>query len=254
MVEFAPETKKRPRRTRMTPKTQADRAHLQLREKILSGELAPGMKLRVEHLRDMLEIGASPLREALSRLTSEGLVVLEGQRGFRVAPISLDELKDVSRIRKLLEGEAVRIAIHNGDEAWEAAIVSAFYRLEKAETRMAEGEADFTEWEKRNREFHDAIVSAANSPWLQRLRSLVYDQHERYRRLSKRQMGRLRDVQREHREILDAVLARDVEAAVEASCRHIDNTVTGLVKLYADREGVDSGAGADGETASLVKA
>lgn len=228
----------------MIPKTHADRAHQLLRERILSGELTPGMKLRVEHLRDMLEIGASPLREALSRLTSEGLVVLEGQRGFRVAAISLDELKDVSRIRKLLEGEAVRIAVQNGDEAWEAAIVSAFYRLEKAEMRMASGEGDFSELERRNRDFHNAIVAAAKSPWLERLRGLVYDQHERYRRLSKSQTGRERDVQREHREILEAVLARDVEAAVDASCRHIDNTVTGLVRLYADREeaGIDEAA------------
>jgi len=218
----------------MEPKTQSERAYGMIRERILSGDFEPGLKLRVERLRESLDIGASPLREALSRLTSEGLVMLEGQRGFRVAPISLNALKDISRVRKLLEGEAVRLAVEAGDEAWEAAVVSAFYRLEKAEQRLQDGEADFAEVEQRNRAFHDAIVAGAQSPWLQRMRGLVYDQHERYRRLSKQHMGRMRDVQREHRAILDAVLARDVDAAVAASCRHIDNTVDGLVKLYAE--------------------
>ena len=111
-----------------TPRTLVERAYLSLRHDVVCGKLAPGERLRVEHLKDQYEVGAGTLREALSLLVSDALVTSEGQRGFRVAPISLADLEDVTNTRVMLETEALRQSIRRGDAQWEAALVAS-YRL-----------------------------------------------------------------------------------------------------------------------------
>jgi len=218
-------------------RTLAERAYSLIRQDILSGRLQPGEKLRVEHLKQSYVIGASPLREALARLSSEGLVELEGQRGFRVAGASLEELWDITEARVLLEIEAVRKALHAGDDLWEGELVAAFHRLERADQRVKAGAADFEEWEVRNRDFHDTLVSACGSRWLLRLRRQLYDQHERYRRASVLRSGRPRDVSNEHRLILDAALARDVVGCCRATADHVLATAVSLSEAIDPAQG-----------------
>ncbi|QDC08538.1 FCD domain-containing protein [Oceanicola sp. D3] len=212
--------------------TLSDRAHALLRGDIVSGRLAPETRLRIAQLSESYSIGASPLREALSKLSSEFLVIFEPQRGFSVAPVSADELRDISRVRCELESEALHRAIMAGDEAWEAGIVSANYALSKADARRKSGgEADAPDWEDRNRAFHEALVAACDSVWLKRLRGLIYYQHERYRRISLIHPDPARDIQGEHAAIMEAALARNVPEATRLSKAHIDQTTQAVLKV-----------------------
>lgn len=210
--------------------TLAERAYNRLRSDIISGVYRPNEKLQIDKLKEAYQIGASPLREALSKLSSDGLVKIVGQRGFRVTALSASDLRDVTNVRLLLETEALRQAIEHGDEAWEAAIVASYYRLKKVESRLAENlAANLDDWEARNREFHDALVAACPSAWLIRLRSMLYDQHERYRSISRLRTKSGRDIDKEHKEIMDAALARDVDHACEAAGRHIRLTAEAIL-------------------------
>jgi len=112
------------------PRTLVERAYLALRHDVVCGKLVPGERLRVEHLKDQYEVGAGTLREALSLLMSDALVTSEGQRGFRVATISLADLEDVTNTRVMLETEALRQSIRHGDAQWEAALVQKLRVLE----------------------------------------------------------------------------------------------------------------------------
>jgi DNA-binding GntR family transcriptional regulator len=202
-------------------KTLAGAAYRRIKADITGGRFEPGQRLRIEDLRQAYETGASPLREALSRLAAEGIVVSIGQRGFRVPPVSVEELRDITNIRILLETEALKQSIENGDDEWEAEVVASFHRLSKAE--VGDG-AEFGEWEQLNKRFHDALISACPSRWLLRFYETMYDQHRRYRALSVQATNAPRDVHAEHERIKDAALARDVERACAESVIHIRRT------------------------------
>ena len=220
--------------------TLTDQAHAALRRDIVSGRLAPGTRLRIARLSEDYAIGASPLREALSRLSAEFLVTVEGQRGFAVAPISAQDLRDIARMRGELECEALTRAIAAGDDGWEAGIVAAFHALEKSwQRRQADPEGTRDEWEDRNRAFHEALVAACDSTWLRRFRDMLYAQHERYRRIARLRPDAPRDVQAEHRAILEAVLARDIARACAATKSHLDRT-TQAVLAVIDPTGKDT--------------
>lgn len=203
-------------------KTLVESAYNRLREDIIQGHLTPNFKLRIEELRVKYETGASPLREALNRLAGEGFVNVEGQRGFRVSPVSLDDLKDLTRMRILLECEALCDSIKNGDDKWEADIVASFHRLSKAEEHK---DREFAEWELRNDEFHEALVAASNSEWLLKFRHTLYEQHKRYRLLAILEHDKTRDLHAEHLAIKDAAIARDLKAACKATEVHITRTM-----------------------------
>ena len=205
-------------------RTIAERAYRLLRDDIIAGDLAPGLKLKIEMLRQRYGLGAAPIREALARLSSDHLVRLEGQRGCEVVPMSVADARDVGHVRKMLEAEALRISIANGDDAWEADVIAAFHRLESIERKINQGIDDLAEWEKRNKQFHVALVAACDSPWLFRLRRQVFDQHERYRRLSRVRTVRTRDISLEHRALFEAALDRDIEKAVTVIGAHIQGT------------------------------
>lgn len=210
-------------------KTLANRTYRQLREDIIGGHLAAGSKLKLEGLMDEYAVGMSPLREALTRLMGDLLVVSEGQRGFWVAPLSLDELADVTRVRALIECEAINAAIRNGDAAWEQAVTEAFNALSLVEQQFPSS-ADplppeiLESWETHNRAFHSALVAAANSPILLKLRDLLYHQSERYRRVSLNVSRGWRNVHDEHCAIYDAVISRNALRACRMSELHVVRT------------------------------
>ncbi len=206
-------------------KTRIHAVYLRLRRDILHGKLVPGARLPVEHLKAEYGVSAGTVREALSLLVADALVTPEGQRGFWVAQVSEDDLVDITNTRIQLESSGLRQAIRLGDDTWEAAIVAAFHRLglvEDAAGRPLEGRID--EWENRNRDFHDALIAACPSRWVKRFRSILYHQHERYRRLSLAQGSSDRNVRAEHEAIMAAALRRDEALACELIERHIAAT------------------------------
>lgn len=218
-------------------RTLIETAYEALRREIIDGTLEPGAKLRTEELRERYDVGGSTIREALTRLLGEALVTAEGQRGFRVAPASLVDFRDLTAVRRLIETEALRQAIEVGGEAWESAIVAAFYRLSKTEERLRDDPVGAAaEFEARNRDFHHALIAACPSPWLHRLNALLYQQSERYRRMVVARRTVPRDVHAEHKGILDATLARDAARACGLLGEHIERSVIILSKLFEDRQ------------------
>jgi len=209
------------------PRSQIESAYLQLREAIIDGRHAPGERLRVEHLKDQYNVGAGTLREALALLVSDSLVVSQSQRGFRVAPMSLADIEDLTRTRTVLECAAFRDSMQLGDDEWEARVVSAYHKLSRTEVRLAKDAANvFDEWEERNRAFHEALTSASPSTWIQRFRVILYRQARRYRRLSAISSIVPTQVHEEHRQIFEAAMNRDIVKAEKLLAQHIQLALT----------------------------
>jgi len=209
-----------------TGRTRVEIVYATLRRDILDGVFAPGAKLRTEELRTRYNTGGTTIREALTRLLGEALVTTEGQRGFRVALASTVDFADLTEVRKLIETEALRQSIAGGDEAWESQVVAAFYRLSKVEERLAENALGaLSEFEERNREFHQALIAACPSRWLHHLNALLYQQSERYRRMTMTKRMAPRDIHAEHQAIFDATLVRDIDLACKLTVKHIDKTL-----------------------------
>lgn len=217
------------------PKTLVEAAYKRLRRDIIEGVHPPGEKLRVEHLKEQYDVGAGTLREALLLLVTDALVVGQGQRGFRVAPISLADFEDITRTRVLLETEALRQSIARGDEEWEAGVVGAFHRLSRAEQKLAEHDPGATEdWEKRNRAFHEALIAACPSRWIRHFQHILYQQSERYRRITLFRQPIPRDIHAEHQGLVDATLARDVTRATSILSEHILRTLDAVKQMPPD--------------------
>jgi len=205
-----------------TTSTLIERAYLALRHDVICGKLAPGERLRVEHLKDRYEVGGSTLREALSLLVSDALVTSEGQRGFRVAPISMTDLEDVTNTRVTLETYALRQSICHGDTQWEAALLHSYDLLSKTERDLAESGSDL--WERRNQAFHEALIAGFNSTWTKYLLSILYRHAERYRNINWRLTAAHasgRDVFKEHQDIFRAAIDRQDARAALALEAHI---------------------------------
>jgi DNA-binding GntR family transcriptional regulator len=208
------------------PRTVAELAYRAIRSDILWGHLSPGVPLRFDELRNRYDVGISPLREALTKLCGERLVVSVGQKGFTVAALTSDDVRDTAATRLVIESEALAKSIELGDVHWEMAIVSAFHGLTRHPSPLSAGERT-DGWEIFHRQFHMALISACGSRWLIEFASLLFDQAERHRILRARLTPNdrlIRDVQAEHQAIFDAVMARDVARAIEALTRHYQAT------------------------------
>ncbi|MGE4238976.1 GntR family transcriptional regulator [Ramlibacter sp.] len=211
-------------------------AYEQLRDDVLSGAVRPGQKLKIHELIERLGANQGAVREALSRLASEGLVVSEPQKGFRACPISAAELKDLTRVRIEIESLCLRRAIELGDLRWESELLAAWHELsrtpEKAfadETQPAS--ARMTEsWSSVHSRFHAALIASCDSPWLLRLRAQLFAQAERYRRLSVPLQQSRRDTNEEHLRMMEAVIARDAQKACDMLAAHFNRTSEILLK------------------------
>jgi DNA-binding GntR family transcriptional regulator len=216
---------------RKEEKTLAEKAYRLLRVDIIHGVRKPGEHLKVAALKAEYKLGIAPIREALQRLSSDSLVVPQGQKGFIVAPLTLEELWGLTEARTCLELRALQLSIEKGDDRWEAGIVAAAYRLEKFDHMLMNGEPCLAEWEERNCEFHRTILNACGVPWIMRLRDLLYDLHVRYRHVAVGGGRSNRDLAREHTDIRDAVLARDLPRAQKLLEEHILAAARGFEAL-----------------------
>lgn len=215
--------------------TLVETALSKLRRDVLTGVVVPGSKLRIDDLRNSYGIGASPLREALSRLVPSGLVTAQGQKGFRVAPISATDYRDITDTRKLLERAALRESLKNGDAGWEAHIVACFERLDREHDYLHETAGESADaWELANEEFHEALVSASTSNWVLNFRRIMYDQGVRYRRLIILDPAIKRCAHEEHREMMNVALARDVDKSCELAESHAERNYNMMTSLFSE--------------------
>lgn len=202
-----------------SPQSSTQRAYLALRERIITGSIPPGERLKIETLKESLNTGASPVREALSLLTSDQLVDRLDQRGFRVANSSREQFREVLNLRCNLEDLAVRDSLAHANTSWEDALVLAHHHMSRADR------SDLSAFEYSHKAFHMALLSACQSPILLRFCRQLYDLNVRYRYLAGQSKGySRRDVDAEHRGILDAAIDRDAEAVSTRLMEHYQNT------------------------------
>jgi GntR family transcriptional regulator, carbon starvation induced regulator len=206
--------------------TLSERAASLVEHDIIAGHLAPGARLGIVDLVHRYEIGATPLREGLSRLVSRGLIVGIGQRGFRVADISREDLEDITGMRTVVEIEALRLSILHGDDAWEAGIVSALHQMrrhiERTGNDFREGAPEF---DRLHKAFHTSLLAGCASKRLLTAHSELYDQAYRYRRVMMRGFDSGKKFVAAHQSLADKVLARDVATAQAALAAHLRSTL-----------------------------
>lgn len=212
-------------------RTLIERAYAQLRDDIIEGALAPGEKLRVEHLKARYGVGAGTLREAITRLVSDALVVAEGQRGFRVAAMTVADMLDLTELRLHIELDALRRSIREGQDAWRARLQRAFDELSEVEQPIRT--EDRKRWEVLNTRFHEVLVSGRESPWTLHTLRLLARQGERYRRCSIGLPNTGRDVHAEHRELFDLAMQGNEARAALALEAHIRATPDLILRAMA---------------------
>ncbi len=206
-------------------RTLTSEVYHRLRTDIIMGRLKPREKLRTEHLKSEYDASAATVREALALLVADALVVSQHQRGFRVAPMSLSDFRDITETRALLEADAVRQSVANGDDAWEAELSASFHLLTRAEDRLDGEPANRKVWEDANKRFHEALIAGGHSRWSRHFLAILYRQSERYRTVAFKHAPPDRDVHTEHLDIYRAALSRDCELASLLVRRHIERTL-----------------------------
>lgn len=215
---------------RLSNRDSQDRATLasqvanSLRDRIVSGELAPDLHLRVQSLSEHYAVALSPVREALNRLASEGLVTAYDMRGFFVASVSVEELDELTRTRCWLNETALRQSMRHADRDWEEAVMLALHRLGRIDRRQADGTPN-PEWLDGHRHFHRTLTAGCRSGILIEFCDQLFMQAERYRNLA-RKAASANPGQRddEHARIVDAVLTRDADRAVTLLNQHLLET------------------------------
>ena len=208
-----------------TAETAGEKAYRRIREDIIFGRLAPGQKLKLDSLKEAYGVSVSTLREMLNRLAAEGLIVAENARGFEVASVSAQNMKEVANLRQLLECHALQQSFAAGDMDWEGRVVAAHHKLSQMEKRMMSSDrADPELWKRYDWEFHHALISACGSKALLDAHSAVYDKYLRYQMIAVVFRGEI--AAREHRLLLECALTRDAQTAQTTLVKHIQDCVT----------------------------
>lgn len=219
-------------------RTRASVVYELLRQDIVRNRFRAWEKLRVETLAVRYRVGATPVREALNRLSAEGLVSQQDQKGFRVTALSRDALLELTRTRVWVQEIAMRESIANGDEAWEEGVFLAFRRLSRTPERLADDPEGLNpDWEQRHHAFHDALIAACPSRLLLDFSARLFEAGDRYRNLATGPArSEARDVQEEHRAIMEATVARDTKEAVRLLNEHTTRTAEQLLRVLAEMD------------------
>jgi DNA-binding GntR family transcriptional regulator len=206
--------------------TLASRVYGQLRREIITGRHAPGRKLRIQSLCTQFGVGLSPMREALTRLSRDGLVRHEDQRGFSVAPLDQAHLEELTRTRCWFNEIGLRESIAHGDQRWEEGVLLAYHRLSKIPRYLSDdGVSVFNPvWEEAHRVFHSSLIAACGSRWLIDYCEQLFDASDFYRHVSRVSLLRRKQRENEHERIVKATLARDADTAIGLLTAHLRHT------------------------------
>ncbi|RZL71339.1 MAG: GntR family transcriptional regulator [Rhodococcus sp. (in: high G+C Gram-positive bacteria)] len=218
--------------------SKGDVAYGELRRLILSGELAPGSRLAQYELADSLKMSITPLREAVRRLSSEGLVAMDSHRDVHVAQMSAQEARQLFEVRLSLDPTAAELAAARRTDQDILFMRSALNRLVPVTRQWGE------EGLQAHREFHRALYVASHNDVLIRLLDDVWDKSDRYRRvgleLPPGDEPRIRDLD-EHHQLFDLVVAGDAAGTGELMRRHITESLTAsAIRALEEREGATS--------------
>lgn len=214
--------------------TLASQCVQRLTQEILDGEVLPGEKLLSEALKERYQVGMSPVREALSKLSATGLVAFEEHKGYSVAKLTADEMRDNILTFAEIECLALKASITHGDFAWEGEVVAAEHLLKKVESQK---KVQFLLWAPQNRRFHNALVSACPLHALIEIRNRLYERHQWYILLSYKFAGvhTIAANHKEHEQIAKAALSRNHEKCCRLMYEHIASGVDDLLKTLQTR-------------------
>jgi len=215
-----------------SPGTRADDVYAAVRADLLAAQFRPGQWMKVADLQRRFGVSISVVREALNRLTAQGLLQSSAQRGFRVAELSIADLQDLTEARIKIETLLLRESLQFGDDAWEADVVAAHHRLTKMPPLRPDGTLN-TELIPIHAEFHEALLAGCPNAHLRAVANSLRDKAELYRMWSPIVVRPLPDIAAEHRTLMELALARKVEECVELLTRHIDCTRKALVDQQA---------------------
>src|ERR1044072_6510588 len=213
--------------------TIGDDGYRRIRADIVLGRLPPGQKLKLDGLKESYGVSVSTLREILSRLASEGLVLAEGRRGFEVAPVSIDNLKELAELRLLLEGHAMETSFVCADMEWEGRVVSAHRKLAATERLLSSQIGEPVQWKRYDSEFQQALISNCGSRTLMEAHAAVFDRYFRYQMIALNYRGE--EPSRQHQALLQCALKRDAAAAKTVLVAHITGCVEHAVATGALR-------------------
>lgn len=210
-------------------KTRAGEVYDRLRSSLLHGDHRPGAKLRIADLADQYGASASVIREALTRLSQQGLAIANPQRGFAVPELTVEGLEDLSIARTLVETAALRESIRDGDLTWESAVLAAHHTLQQ--TTVIDGGGHISEtWDHAHHHFHHVLLAGGRSTTLTEVATGLRARSELFVHWS-RELTRDddRDVPAEHRSIAELAVARDADGACAALQEHIERSTAALV-------------------------
>jgi GntR family carbon starvation induced transcriptional regulator len=211
-----------------------DDGYRRIRSDVIFGRLRPGQKLKLDGLKEAYGVSVSTLREVLSRLAAEGLVLAEGRRGFEVAPVSMENLKELAELRVLLESHAMQVSFANADVEWEGRVVSAHHKLASTERLMETGLGELEQWKRYDGEFHQALISNCGSRVLMETHALVFDKYFRYQMVAFQYRGE--EPAKQHKALLASALKRDAEAAKMILRAHVNNCVEHALAMASLRQ------------------
>jgi DNA-binding GntR family transcriptional regulator len=216
--------------------TRTGEVYQALRADILNTRIEPGSKLKIAQLSNRFGVSLSVVREALTRLGEQRLVVANPQRGFSVVGLSVSDLDDLTNVRTQIESMALRDSIAHGGVAWEAEVVAALHRLERTEIYADPAHVN-PDWLDLHRAYHHSLVAGGASTRLREIANTLRDNAELYRMWSRTWAHDVdRDLQAEHRAIMTAALSGDEQAAVAALSQHIARTTAALKALVTSGE------------------
>jgi DNA-binding GntR family transcriptional regulator len=220
----------------IAPVTRTEQVYETLRSELLNGVLLPSQKLKMVEFTERFGVSQSVVREALTRLTEQCLLVATPQRGFRVRDLSVEDIGELTETRIQVESVALRLAVERGDLQWETGILAAHYRLERTPVTRDDGTVS-EDWSVQHRDFHQALLTGCGNRRLESVVNSLRDSAELYRRwywvLTD---DHQRDLAREHRELKELALARDADRAIEVLTAHIDRAPSLLI-AYAREHG-----------------
>jgi len=225
--------------TNPTPANKTEEVFESLRADLLSGRVEPGQRMKSQELSSRFGVSLSVVREALTRLAEQGLLVSTPQRGFSVRPLSVADLADLTRVRVQIESLALRQAFELGDISWETTVLGTHHALERTSVTLEDG--SFNEaWSAAHRDFHRALLASCGSPRLEAIATSLRDSAELYRRWYWALTDdHQRNIAEEHRLLKDFALDRDADQAVRQLAAHIERAPQALI-AYAQEHGLDS--------------
>jgi len=231
-MKSAPAAKATARASSKRPRnTLASTVYDRLRADLLNGKLAPDRKLAIDSLCKQYNTGHIPIREALNRLSSDGLVVRRDRRGFQVAPVSTEDLAEMSKTRCMLESIALRDSIEARTQTWEEEIILAYHRLSRTPRSLSTRVyRENPEWENLHRAFHLSLISACGSRWLLAFCAQLADQSYRYRQIAFQRAFPLSSDTDSHRAIMEAAINGNTDKAVALLQTHLRFTADSIIK------------------------